>query len=56
MEISFIPGTVVLSRREWRDLMRQAHQAEVEEHRRQRRLLLAERLKARREALASARP
>lgn len=54
MEFSFKPGVVVLSRRDWKDLMRQARQAEVEEHRRQRRLLLAERLKARRAALAAA--
>ena len=56
MEIPQKPGCVVLSRREWKDLMRQAREAEVEEHRRQRRLLLAARLQARREALAASRP
>ena len=45
------PGLVVLSRAEWKDLMRRMR----EEERRQRRLVLAARLKERREALRAAR-
>lgn len=55
MPVPFTPGVVVLSRSEWRDLVREANREAQEEHRRERRLLLAERLKARRAAMAAAR-
>ena len=53
MTTPYKPNTVVLTRADWKDLMRRMREAEVEEHRRQRRIKLAGRLKARRDALAS---